>query len=596
LENRTGAAELAAFTPFEDQAGRNQLASVASLNAAFYEPTGELVALDGQQLAQVAIGPRGDQARSGQAVRAFSAAALKVANPQGMAVDAAGGRLFVLDSAGSAIVRVQADAQGAFNGQGQRIALRSLENVALRGIAFNPADGHLYASSPAEQKLYKLSENGQVAAVYDIAELNLRDPQGMVFAPSADQTDDPAVYNLYLADSGMSSENANNGHIIELSFEQRAAPPQVSIVAATVINVIDTSRFGTWNPSSPDPTGITFRPNLITDTLTIVDSEVEETHPDYQGFNVFHTDLDGNQQSPSCTTVPFSHEPTGAGVDPGTGRLFFTDDNNNAVYEVDYGADGICGTGDDGQRRTLNLATFLAAVVTNPDPSGVAYGAGQLFIMDDLNSEVFVIDLGNDERIGGSNQNADMLVTHFDTAAMGVHNSEGIEYSAAGTLFFGGTPSTEKFLLETTTAGAPLLVYDIKAIGGGKRSGLAFGPRSTNASLTSMYVASRGVDSSTVPDQSDGKIYELDLGNGVTPTPTDTATPTITVTPPITPTVTGTSTPGPSPTPTNTSTPGPSPTATNTSTPGPSPTATATVPIDPDFQLFLPVSVGSPAD
>jgi hypothetical protein len=425
----------------------------------------------------------------------------------------------------------------------------------------------------------------------------------MVFAPSADATDDPAIYNLYLADSGLSSVNPNNGHIVEISFEQRAAPPPVSVVAATVINVIDTSRFGTWDPSSPDPTGIAYRSNLITPTLLIADSEVEEAHPDYQGFNVFHSDLDGNQQSPSCTTVPFSHEPTGAGVNPNSGLLFFTDDNNNAVYEVDYGADGICGTGDDGQRRVLNLQTLLAAVITNPDPSGVAYGAGNLFIMDDLNSEVFIIDLGNDDRVGGGGANTDTLLGHFDTAAMGVHNSEGIEYSAAGTLFFGGTPNTEKFLLETTTAGVPLLVYDIKAIGGGKRSGLAFGPRSTNASLTSMYVASRGVDSSTVPDQSDGKIYELDLGSGVTPTPTatwtatptDTATPTATgtSTPGPSPTPTDTSTPGPSPTPTDTSTPGPSPTPTDTATPGPSPTATATV-TPGDFFVYLPVNIGPP--
>jgi hypothetical protein len=201
---------------------------------------------------------------------------------------------------------------------------------------------------------------------------------------------------------------------------------------------------------------------------------------------------------------------------------------------------------------------------------------------------------------------------------LGVTSPEGIEYNPdTNTLFFGGTPFTQKFILETTTAGVPLLVYDIKtAIGSGDRSGLAFGPRSTNASQTSLYVASRGVDNNTDPNENDGKIYELDLGAGTVPTPaatgsatvtptetatttstatpTETATPTGTATPGPSPTATNTVTPGPSPTATNTVTPGPSPTATNTVTPGPSPTATAT--ITPDNDLYLPVSVGSPED
>jgi hypothetical protein len=434
----------------------------------------------------------------------------------------------------------------------------------------------------------------------------------MVFAPSADQTDDPAVYHLYLADSGLSSQNPNNGHIVELSFEQLAAIPQVPMFAATVINIIDTSK-ASWNPSSPDPTGVAYRPGI---GLLVADSEVEEQippgvpHPDYQGFNVFQSQTNGTQISPSCTTAPFSNEPTGVDVNPNNGNIFFVDDGHDDVYEVVLGADGDYCTGDD-TVRTLDTRVLFNS--PNTDPSGVAYGAGQLFVIDDLGSEVYIIDLGSNDQLGGSGAAADTLAGQFDTAVLGVTSPEGIEYNPdTNTLFFGGTPFTQKFILETTTSGAPLLVYDIKAMGSGDRSGLAFGPRSTNASQTSLYVASRGVDNNSDPNENDGKIYELDLGEGVVPTPgatgtvTSTPTETITPTPTITVTPTGTSTPGPSPTATNTSTPGPSPTATNTVTPGPSPTATntvtpgpsptATATITPDNDLFLPVSFGSPED
>jgi hypothetical protein len=518
-------AALIAFTPFEDQVGRNPLATPTShpLNAAFYEPTGELfaLALGGQQLTQAQIGPRGDRPPADQTIRQLNAELLQLANPKGVTFDAEGGRLFILDAAGSSVVRVQADAQHAFDGEAtgregrtQRIPLHSLENLALRGLAFNPANGHLYAGSPAEQRLYELTEVGQVVAIYDLAELNLRDPQGMVFAPSADKTDDPGIYNLYLADSGLSSENPNQGHIIEISFQQQVLPFAVN-AAATLVNTIDTSK-PAWNPSSPDPAGLAYHQDF--QRLIVSDSEVEENHPDYQGSNVFQSTLSGTL-GPTCSTASFSNEPTGVAVNPTNGHIFFADDNNDRVYEVDL-VDGIYCNGND-VVSSLDTRTFLNP--SSEDPEGLAYGANKLFISDGINTELYVVDLGANGVIGSGD---DSFTGSFDTAALGLRDPEGVEYNPDNnTLLIVSTIGGDRFIQETTLAGVLVTTWEITFTGNEPRSGLAYGPSSQGGGQKSAYLASRGVDNGPDPNENDGKIWEIALGDAPPPPPTPSPTP-----------------------------------------------------------------------
>jgi hypothetical protein len=126
-----------------------------------------------------------------------------------------------------------------------------------------------------------------------------------------------------------STAPVNAGQIVESSF-QTAAPP-TALDPASLVQTIDTSK-AAWNPSSPDPAGIAYR--LATNGLFISDSEVEENHPDFQGFNVFEANTVGSLFA-TCSTTSFSNEPTGAAVNPANGHIFFSDDNANRVFEVD---------------------------------------------------------------------------------------------------------------------------------------------------------------------------------------------------------------------------------------------------------------------
>jgi hypothetical protein len=160
-----------------------------------------------------------------------------------MAVDPVTGALFILDGTGPRILRIEPDGQGNFDGAQARadgrisgIDLGELDLGELRGLAFNPEDGHLYVLNPVLLKLFEISAAGEFAAVRELSALDagFRDPQGFVFAPSADTTDDPEQMHLFLMDSGLgplstilAGNQAGQGpaRIIEFNLDRPARIP-----------------------------------------------------------------------------------------------------------------------------------------------------------------------------------------------------------------------------------------------------------------------------------------------------------------------------------------------------------------------------------
>jgi hypothetical protein len=129
--------------------------------------------------------------------------------PQGMTIDPETGRLFVLDSASSPrIVSIQSKPGREFADAEITPVIPDTPQGNLRGLAFNPADGHLYVLSVDQQKLYELTLDGELVTSIDIPEHSV--PQGMIFAPSLDRTDPPSIFHLYLATS-----HGANGEITE---------------------------------------------------------------------------------------------------------------------------------------------------------------------------------------------------------------------------------------------------------------------------------------------------------------------------------------------------------------------------------------------
>jgi hypothetical protein len=204
---------LTMVSPFDERIGSTNLPTIPNpINMAFDVKGNRLLLFDtaGQELIMIEADPDGyvDPA----AVSGFEAQQFGVRNPQGMAVDPVSGVLFILSGADSGIVCIKPNAQGGFDGAAalaegrvSQIDLSGLDLSELQGLAFNPTDGHLYVLNPVQLKLYEVSETGQLVAIRDMSLLDLkfRDPQGIVFAPSADLTDDPSQMHLFLMDSGL---------------------------------------------------------------------------------------------------------------------------------------------------------------------------------------------------------------------------------------------------------------------------------------------------------------------------------------------------------------------------------------------------------
>ena len=191
---------------------------------------------------------------------------------------------------------------------------------------------------------------------------------------------------------------------------------------------------------------------------------------------------------------------------PANDHLFVSDDNQQRVYDIDPGPDALPGTTDD--TRT----SFKTTDYGSSDPEGIAYGGGALFISDGVGKEIYRVD----PRTGGFNGVApagDDLVSHFDTATLGVTDPEGVEYNpTTGHLFI--VSRGEKRITETTQSGALVAHLDISSSGIKKPAGVALAPGSTAPSQTHVYVADRASDNDSNPNENDGKIYEFALSGG----------------------------------------------------------------------------------
>ena len=432
-------------------------------------------------------------------------------NPQGMTFDPVHGYLFFLDIVGPRLTRVQLTPEGSsIDLMIDSTLLQLAGDISLRGIAYDSSTGNLHVVSPGEHKLYELTTNGDVVAIRDLSGLNLSNPQGIVFAPSGDQTDNLALLNLYLADSGIQPASAVNtlpnesnsslttqGWINELSLIQPERFNFINVFQSTLVRTVD---MAAYSPPSSDSSGLTYIDSR--NTLLMTDGEVEETVSGithFMGANTWEVNLDGtvvrtaNLSTVPPTVVPMTNEPTGVSWNPANGHFYITDDNSVRVYDLNPGSDGLIGTSDD------SWTSFSTNSAGAGDPEGIAYDNwhNQLFVVDGLNQEVYQFSLSG------------TLLGQFDVQAYGVTDPEGIDFNPiSGTLFILSSSSSD-LIIETAIDGTLIQTINVAASSSKAAAGLAYAPASDGSGLRSFYIVDRGIDNNTNPSVIDGKMYEM---------------------------------------------------------------------------------------
>jgi DNA-binding beta-propeller fold protein YncE len=105
----------------------------------------------------------------------------------------------------------------------------------------------------------------------------------------------------------------------------------------------------------------------------------------------------------STSTTGFSLEPTGVAYDPAGGRMWFSDDNDGTIYQIDLGLDGSFGTADD----VMNDLDGLIAAGCD-DFNDVAYDNlhERLYVVSRSSLEICEIDPGPNAVFDGATRPA----------------------------------------------------------------------------------------------------------------------------------------------------------------------------------------------
>jgi uncharacterized protein YjiK len=489
------------------------------INTTFDDKSKSLLIFDSKNNAIVEMKVKGDGSLDTSPVSVIHHR-IDLFNPehlQGMTTDPESGDIFFLiipqlpESA--RIIHVRVSSVDRFDGPAARredrvrtIELSLSSSSQLKGIAFNPNDGHLYIMSYDAKNILELNEQGDVISRYDISSFDLIESQNMIFAPSGDQTDDPSIQSLYILDNGVSS---GKGELVELTLTQsKRVKPRMIAAEYSLIQTILTSD---WTPPSPDPSGIAYIPS--SNSLVISDGEVNETGywnpPIYTGTNVWERTLT-NTSIQEWPTTGFSDEPTGVAYNPYNDNIFITDDTGTrSIYELDPGPDGDYGSPDD------IVSQIATAAFGSSDPEGIAYDThqGHLFMVDGVNAEVYEIDPGSNNVFDGVPPDGDDVVTSFDVSGLGAQDPEGVEFNTdTGNLYILGS---NDIIVETTRSGGYVDEFDLSSFNPRKPAGLAYAPTSNNPLGKSLYIIARGVDNDSDPNENDGELFEISLGSAI---------------------------------------------------------------------------------
>jgi DNA-binding beta-propeller fold protein YncE len=437
----------------------------------------------------------------------------------GAVIDASTGILYLLDSQNMSITAARAEAPEPV----RQIHLHGIGEIQPAGLALNPNNGHFYTADEAGERVFEIDADGQAVAVLDLAAAGYRQTGGMVFAPSGDETDDPAEHSLYIVAARTSADGqvALSSQIVELTL---VAPPSLEALAFEQMVLVRIINAYAWEPSSPDTSGIAYWP--AKGGYLISDGEVED-YQDFTGDNLYQMNPAGALLN-TFSAMSYSDEPTGVAVNGGNGEIYISDDVLKRVFVVNPGPDGALQTGDD---KVTSFRTINNGKYNSPDPEGVGWGVGLLFIVDGTNSQVYVLSPGANGKFDGvASPGDDVLVRQFDTEQMGVADPEGIDYNPqTGTLFIAGNNSRD-VLIECTIEGEAVRLHNISSLPAESPAGIGIGPSSSNPSLYNVYMSDRGTDV-IGPNTHDGKIFEISLSSKPSVTLTPSRTPTNTPTP-----------------------------------------------------------------
>ena len=416
----------------------------------------------------------------------------------GMGVDPEGETVVLLDATNDRLLRIGMDglAGGALHisqvGDACDVEVPDVASGSML-LAVHPTDGHVFLGTPTDTVLHEIDRAGQAIGQIDLGGVRLASVTAMAFAPSADPNDAEDVLHLHLLES-----DPPTPRIRALSFSPPATTPAaVRELTGSIVNRISTAAL---DPPSSDPGGIAY--DAARDRLIVTDSDIDEL-PEFDDHVVFAIEANGTWvglgQPRGATEI------TGVAIDASSDRWFFTDDSDATIIQVEPGDDGQLGTRDD------RISTISTTAFGNPDPEGVAFGQGSLFVTDGAGTRVYRLTPGPDGEFNGVPPAGDDEVTSFDTAALGISDPEGLAFDPdRGTLYVLSRDRREP-ILEVATAGTLMTAIAIDRDELNSPGGLTLAPALDGSGRTKLFIADRGEDNARSDVPNDGMLLEIEF-------------------------------------------------------------------------------------
>ncbi|HEX6811551.1 MAG TPA: hypothetical protein VF384_08005, partial [Planctomycetota bacterium] len=403
--------------------------------------------------------------------------------PAGICIDGEHEQVVVLDAAGPSLLRLDLADLRAGNAKFQSTPLPAAWST-VRGIACDLARDRIVGFDPATGELLQHSATdpntgaGMLRPVPELLAFGFAPTENLdhdLFVSSADQRT-------------LTSQWTWNGAGIDV---------ETATLRATVAT-------GSWSPSSPDPSGISYDP--LFDRLVVSDGEVDEL-PLYAGANAFEASRTGILARAS-STLGYTPEPTGIAFDRTTRTFYVCDDDRDKIYVVATGPDGLLNTADDSV-RSFSVRNFCL------DAEGVAFDqiTGELWIVEGTAVLAHKLQPGNNGIFDGTAPNGDDVLVSFDLAPFGATDPEGIAVRPGdGGIYVAGKPKT--LLLHLNSVGQLVRTITLPSTGLIKPAGITFAPSTVGAG-DSLFLVDRGVDNDFDPNENDGLLLEYGVSSTV---------------------------------------------------------------------------------
>jgi len=215
---------------------------------------------DAGRVYEVALGSDGVFNR-GDPVKSFSTTTFASADPEGLAYDPEGDRIFIADGVDAEIYMVSA-VDGTFGDADDKVThfdTRLADVGDPETVEFDPASGHVFTIGSNGDKIVEMTTAGAVVSEIDTSNLPFMHPAGLAYAP---KSTDSSKKSFYVADRNVDNNidpRENDGKIYEITPDPTGGTPPGDVRVAAGADDAEETAGGSMSLTSGDL-------ELVTDT------------------------------------------------------------------------------------------------------------------------------------------------------------------------------------------------------------------------------------------------------------------------------------------------------------------------------------------